>query len=128
MGYACITTHAAHALYALDRHRPLFLETLRIPLVALLLAVLEAGALMVLQQAVLPAKVTGAEAAVADDALRRVLARLEAASNLLGRHTTTQREGHVQRRVGCDGVVGECVGSVREVLAGVHEAQVRGAI
>lgn len=57
---------------------------------ALLLAVLEALALMVLEHAVLAAVVPAAEAAVADDALRRVLALLERAADLLGRHATTQ--------------------------------------
>lgn len=106
---ACITSHATSRSHALDRHRPLLLQALRVPLVALLLAVLEPGALVVLQQPVFSAEVAGAEAAVAHDALRCVLACLEAAPDLLGRHATAHRKRHVQRGVRCDGIIGECV-------------------
>lgn len=57
---------------------------------ALLLAVLEALALVVLEHAVLAAVVPAAEAAVTDDTLRRVLAVLERAADLLGRHAAAQ--------------------------------------
>lgn len=58
---------------------------------ALLFTVLESLALVVLQQPVLAAKVTRTEAAVADDALRRISAVLVTAPDFLGRHATTQR-------------------------------------
>ena len=78
-------------LYALDSHSPLAVELVRIPLVALLLAVLETLALVVLQQAMLAAEMPIAEPAIADDALRRVLAIFVAAADLLGRHAAAQR-------------------------------------
>lgn len=53
---------------------------------ALLLAVLQAAAFVVLEHAVLAAEVPLAEGAVAHDALRPVLAVLEGALYLLGRH------------------------------------------
>lgn len=108
----------------LDRHGPLAIQLGRIPLVALLLAVLEPLALVVLEQAVLPAEVARAEAAVADDALGGVLALLEGAPDLLGGHAAAQGECHVQDGVGRQGEAGEGFGRGGEVLAGVHEAQV----
>ena len=111
---------------ALDGHRPLAIQLVRIPLMALLLAVLQPLALVVLQQAVLPAKVSAAEPAVADDALRGVFAIFVAAADLLGGHPAAQGQRHVQRCVGRDSVVGERCGRGRQVLPCVHEAQVRG--
>ena len=78
-------------LYALDSHSPLAVELVRIPLVALLLAVLETLALVVLQQAMLAAEMPIAEPAIADDALRRVLAIFVAAADRLGRHAAARR-------------------------------------
>lgn len=92
-------------LDALDSDRPLAVELVSVPLVALLLAVLQSLALVVFQHAVLAAVVTTAEAAVADDRLRFVLAVLERAADLLGRHSAAQRQGHVESRVWRDGVV-----------------------
>jgi hypothetical protein len=67
-----------------DSHRPLALKLLLVALLVLLLAVLQPGAAVRLEHAVLAAEVAGAEAAVADDALRGVAAVLEAAADLLG--------------------------------------------
>jgi len=53
---------------------------------ALLFAVLQALALVVLEHAVLAAVVTGAEATVTDNGLGAVLAVLEGAADLLRRH------------------------------------------
>ena len=92
----------------------------------LLLAILEALALVVLEEAVLAAEMPIAEAAVADDALRGVLAFLVTAANLLRRHAAAQRERHVQRCVRRDCVLAERCGGGRQVLPGVHEAQVGG--
>jgi hypothetical protein len=111
-------------LHALDRHRPLTVQLRRVPLVALLLAVLQPLALVIFQKAVLATKVSGAEAAVANDALCRVLAFLEAAADLLRRHAPAHGQRHVQRCVGRDVQVGQRRQGRREVLAGVHEAQV----
>lgn len=66
-----------------DGDCPLALELLLVALLVLLLAVLQPGAAVRLQHAVLAAEVTRAEAAVADDALRCVAAVLEAAADLL---------------------------------------------
>ena len=62
---------------------------------ALLLAVLQTRALVILQHAVFAAEVAGAEAAVPDDALGRFLAVFERAADLLGRHAAADR--------GCEG-------------------------
>ena len=67
-----------------DGNRPLTLELLLVALLVLLLAVFQPRAAVRLQHAVLAAKVAGAEAAVADNALRCVAAVLEAAADLLG--------------------------------------------
>jgi hypothetical protein len=120
-----LTAPQSHPLHALDGHRPLTIQPLRIPLMALLFAVLQALALMILKQAMLPAEMARAEPAVADDALRRVAALLGAAPDLLGRHPAAQRQRHVQRGVGGDGVRGERGRGRGQVLAGVHEAQGR---
>ena len=55
-----------HTLYG---HRSLLVQFVRVSLVALLLAVLQVGAVVALQQAMLRTEMTAAEAAVADDAL-----------------------------------------------------------
>lgn len=86
----------------LDRHRPLTIQSLRIPLMTLLLAVLQSLAFMILQQPMLPAIMPAAEPAVSDDPLRRVFAFLETAPDFLGRHSTAQGERHVEGRVGQD--------------------------
>ena len=67
-----------------DGHCPLALERLLVALLVLLLAVLQPRAAVRLQHAVLAAEVAGAEAAVADNALRGVTTVLEAAADLLG--------------------------------------------
>lgn len=59
---------------------------MRIPLMALLLTILQPLALVILQQPMLPAEVSVAEAAIAYDALRRVFALLEGTPDLLRRH------------------------------------------
>lgn len=91
---------------------------------ALLLAVLQALALVILEQPVLAAEVARAEAAVAHDTLCGVLAVLETTPDLLGWHTSAHGQGHVECAVGCDVVFREGCGGGGEVLAGVHEAQV----
>lgn len=92
---------------------------------ALLLAVLQAFALVVLEHAVLAAVVAAAEAAVADNGLCAILAVLEGAADLLGRHAAAQGQGQVQSCVWPDGVIGEGGFRRREVLAGVDDAQIR---
>lgn len=62
------------------------LELSSVALMRLLLAVFESGALVILEEAVLSAKVAGAETAVTDDALGCVTALLEVAADLLLRH------------------------------------------
>ena len=93
---------------------------------ALLLAVLEPAALVVLEHAVLAAEVALAEGAVAHDALRAVPAVLEGALLLLA-GAAADGEGHVQGRGGGEeGGDGGCGGGGGggEVLAGVDEADV----
>lgn len=82
----------------LDSHRPLGIQRVRVAVVALLLAVLQAAALVVLQHAMLAAEVALAEGAVAHDPLRPVLAVLEGALYLLGRHAAADGQRHVQGR------------------------------
>ena len=55
-----------HTLYG---HRPLLIQLVRVPLVALLLTVLQVWAVVALQQPMFRTEMTTAEAAVADDAL-----------------------------------------------------------
>lgn len=71
----------------------------------------------------LSTKVSLAEPAVANDSLRRVLALLERAANLLRGHAAAQGQRHVQRAIGRYVVGGECGGGDGEVLAGVNEAE-----
>ena len=85
-------------LDALDSHRPLGIQRVRVAIMALLLAVLQAAALVVLQHAVLTAEVPLAEGAVAHDALRPILAVLEGALDLLRRHAAADGQRHVQGR------------------------------
>ena len=92
-----------HRSDALDRIRPLALELLLVALLVLLLAVLEACAVVRFQHAVLAAEVAGAKAAVADDTLRGVTALLEAASDLFG-CATTDGEGEVDCGLAGDGM------------------------
>lgn len=113
-----------HPLYALDRHSSLAVQLVRVSLVALLLAVLQAGALVVLQHSVLAAVVAIAEAAVTDNSLSRILAVLERASDLLGRHSTSKRQCYVQCGVGLDVVGLKRRVGCGEVLAGVDDAEV----
>jgi hypothetical protein len=56
---------------------------------ALLLAILQTLALVILQQPVLAAEMATAEAAVAYDSLRGVAAYFETAADLLGRHSAS---------------------------------------
>lgn len=83
-------------LDALDGHGTLAVELIGITAVTLLLAVLEALALVVLKHAVLTAVMAGAEAAVADNGLSTVFAVLEGAANLLGGHAAAKGQGEVQ--------------------------------
>lgn len=77
---------------------------------------------MRLEHAVLAAEVALAEAAVADDALRRVAAVLEVAADLFGR-AAADGQRQVDCRLARDGVRCERRGRVGQVLAGVHEAE-----
>ena len=115
-------------LDALDGNGALAVELVCVAGMAFLLAVLEALALVVLKHAVLAAVVAAAEAAVADNGLGTVLAVLEGAADLLGRHAAAQRQGQVQGCVWADGVVGEGCFRRRKVLAGVDDAQIRGRV
>lgn len=111
-----------HPSNALNSHRPLTLQLLLIPLLVLLLAVLQARAAVRLQHPVLAAEMAIAEAAVADDPLRRVAAVFETTADLFGTSAADwQRE--VDRRLACDGVGGQSCARVGEVFAGVHEAE-----
>lgn len=74
----------------------------------------------------LPAEVPRAEAAVADDALRRVLAVFEATPDLFRGHAAAHGERHVQCSVGREVQRGEGGGWRGEVLACVDEAEVGG--
>jgi len=66
----------------------------------LLLAILQTAALMVLQHPVLAAEMSGAEAAISDDALGGVLAVFEGAADLLGGHAASYRCCEFEGRVG----------------------------
>ena len=90
------TTHTEFPLNPLDNRRPLGIQLIRIPLMTLLLAVLEPTTPMILQHAMFATEMALTEAAIAHDALRRVLAVLEVASYLLGRHAAAHGEGEVQ--------------------------------
>ena len=80
---------------------------------------------MRLQHAMLAAEMALAEAAVADDALRRVLAVLGAAADFL-RGAAAEGQGDVEGAVARDVVGGQELGR-GEVFAGVDEAEgVRG--
>ena len=96
-----------HNLDTLDSERPLAIQLIGIPLMALLLTILQTLALVVLQHAVLTAVMTAAEPAVADNRLCTVFAILERAADLLGRHSTAKWQCHVQSRVRGDGVFGK---------------------
>jgi hypothetical protein len=91
----------------LDGNGALAVELVGIPVVALLLAVLESLALVVLEHAMTTAVSALAEAAVADNGLRAVLAVLEGAADLLGRHAAAEREGEVESGIGTDGVISQ---------------------
>ena len=92
-----------HRSDALDSNSPLALKLLLVALLVLLLAILEACAVMRFEHAVLAAEVAGAEAAVADDALRSVTAVLEAAADLFG-CAAADRERKVDCGLAGDGV------------------------
>lgn len=75
---------------------------------ALLLAVLQPLTLMILQKPMFPAEVSSAEATIAYDTLRSILAVLEAAADFLRGHAPAHGQRHVQRRVGWDREIAEC--------------------
>jgi len=91
------------ALDPLDDHGPFRVQLYGVLLVALLLAVLQAGTFVVLQHPMLAAVMARAETTVADDALGGFLAVLEGASYLLGRHAASDGQGEGEGRV-CDQV------------------------
>jgi len=76
-----------HNSDTLDRHSALTLKLLLVPVLVLLFAVLQSRASVRLKHAVLAAEMTLAEAAVADNPLRGILALLEVAADLLWRAT-----------------------------------------
>jgi hypothetical protein len=90
----------------LNSNRTLGIQLIRIPLMALLLAILETLALVVFKHAMFAAVVALAEAAVADNGLGAVLAVLEGAADFLGGHAAAQGQCEVQCCVWADGVVG----------------------
>lgn len=69
-----------HHLNPLNNHRPLTIQLIRIPFMTLLLTILQSTTPMILQHAMFPAKVSLAEGAVPDDALRGFLAVFECAA------------------------------------------------
>ena len=69
----------------LDDNGPLTIQLIRVPLMALLLAVLEPGTLVILQHPMLAAEMSLAEGAVAYDALRRLLAVFVCAADFFRR-------------------------------------------
>lgn len=73
----------------------------------------------------LAAKVTLAETAVSNDALRRISAVLEGAALFLGWHTASQWKNQVQSRLSLDGVIGKGSGGRGEMFAREDEAEVR---
>lgn len=70
-------------LDAFDGHRSFALQLLFVPVLLLLLAIFEPRAVVRLKHAMFATEVTLAETTVADNPLRRVLAVLETASDLL---------------------------------------------
>jgi len=91
-------------LYALDDGCTLGVELLGIALVALLLAIFQSLALVILEQTMLAAERLAAKSAVADDALSERSALLGGATRLLGRHGKWEwrrREKRTQPRESC---------------------------
>ena len=74
----------------------------------LLLAVLQATALMVLQHAMLGTEMTRAESAVPDNALGGVFAVFEGAADFLGGHAAADGERECEEGVGGKIETGEC--------------------
>lgn len=70
----------------LQHLRPLRFQLGCIQILTLLFAILQPCALVIFEQTVLATVVSLAESAVTDDALCRLLAFLECAAELLGRH------------------------------------------
>lgn len=62
---------------------------------ALLLAILQPGTLMVLQHAMFAAEMALTKTAIAENALRAFFAGIEAAFCFLGGHAAADGEGHV---------------------------------
>lgn len=93
-------------LDSLDGDCALGLELLAVALFLFLLAVLEAGAIVRLEHAVLAAEVAAAEAAVTNDALCGVLAIFEVAADLLG-CAAAEGQSDVEGALPADGVGGE---------------------
>lgn len=85
--------------------------------------VFQACALVVLEQAVLPAEMAVAEAAITDDALRHLLALLVRAADLLGGHAPAHGHHEVQCGFGLDAVGGEGGVGGGEVLPCVDEVE-----
>jgi hypothetical protein len=75
--------------------------------VALLLAILQPLALVILQHAMTTAVSALAEATVADNGLRAVLAVFEGAADLLWGHSAAEWQCEVKGRVVTDGVISQ---------------------
>lgn len=107
-GISCL--HIAYRMSRLntfDSNGALAVQLVRIPVVALLLAVLQSLALVILEHAMTAAVPALAEAAVTDNGLCAVLAVLEGTTDLLWGHAAAERECEVESRVGADGVISQ---------------------
>lgn len=87
--------HRWRGLDALDNNSSLTIQLVGISFVTLFLAVLEPGALVILQHPMLAAEMPLAEGAVADDPLGRLFAVFMRAADFL-RGAAAQGEGYVQ--------------------------------
>jgi len=92
----------------------------------LLLAVFQPATLMVLQHPVLSAEMSGAEAAIADNALGSVPAVFEGAAHLFGGHATSYRRCEFKGRVWkyVQRHKGRVCGGGCEMAACMEEAQI----
>ena len=109
-GYHVCISHIAcrmSRLNTLDSNGALAVQLVRIPVVALLLAVLQSLALVILEHAMTAAVPALAEAAVTNNGLCAVLAILEGTTDLLWGHAAAERECEVESRVGADGVISQ---------------------
>jgi len=102
-----IYTSMRRSLNPLDNLCSFGVKLRSVPIVRFLLAVFQAIALVVLQQAVLATVVPVAESTVADDSLGSLFAVLVGAADLLGGHAASKGHGQVQGGLPVDIVVCE---------------------